>query len=78
MRRAGQDATDAFEDIGHSQSARDMLDKYLIGDLDGAPVKAKKQTGKSQDGDKAGGGMGKLVIPVVVAGAIAYLLRNYM
>ncbi len=55
-----------------------MLDKYLIGDLDGAPEKAKKQTGKARDGDKAGGGMGKLVIPVVVAGAIAYLLRNYM
>jgi cytochrome b involved in lipid metabolism len=28
---AGKDATQDFEEIGHSKSARDMLDKYLIG-----------------------------------------------
>jgi hypothetical protein len=57
-----------------------MLDKYLIGDYDddGSSAKSKKQTGKSQNGDKAAGGLGKIVIPVVIAGAIAFLLRNYM
>ncbi len=28
---AGKDATQDFEEIGHSKSARDMLEKYLIG-----------------------------------------------
>jgi hypothetical protein len=29
----GKDATSDFEDIGHSNHARDMLAKYLIGSL---------------------------------------------
>lgn len=27
----GQDATDSFEDVGHSDEAREILDKMLIG-----------------------------------------------
>lgn len=30
---AGGDATEAFEDIGHSTDAREMMKDYLIGDL---------------------------------------------
>ena len=30
----GKDATEAFEDIGHSDEAREMLVKYYIGELD--------------------------------------------
>lgn len=29
----GQDATEAFEDVGHSDEAREVLDGLLIGDL---------------------------------------------
>lgn len=28
---SGQDSTEAFEDIGHSNDAREVLEKYLIG-----------------------------------------------
>ena len=31
MLAAGKDATEDFEEIGHSNSAREMLDKYEIG-----------------------------------------------
>lgn len=31
---AGKDATEAFEDIGHSDEAREILEKYLVGELD--------------------------------------------
>ena len=31
---AGKDATDDFEDVGHSNSARKMLDDLYIGDID--------------------------------------------
>jgi len=34
----GRDATDDFEDIGHSSDARKMLEEYYIGDLDPASV----------------------------------------
>ncbi|KAL3650582.1 Cytochrome b5 isoform E [Castilleja foliolosa] len=30
----GKDATNDFEDVGHSDSAREMMDKYYIGDID--------------------------------------------
>lgn len=29
-----KDGTAAFDDVGHSQDARDMLEKYYIGDVD--------------------------------------------
>jgi cytochrome b involved in lipid metabolism len=32
----GADATDAFEDVGHSESARELLDQYLLGPLVGS------------------------------------------
>ncbi|KAL2905358.1 Cytochrome b5 isoform A [Bienertia sinuspersici] len=30
----GKDATEDFEDAGHSQDARDLMEKYLVGELD--------------------------------------------
>lgn len=30
---AGQDATEAFEDVGHSDEARETLDQLLVGNL---------------------------------------------
>ncbi|EMR08232.1 hypothetical protein PNEG_03400 [Pneumocystis murina B123] len=32
---AGKDATDAFEDVGHSDEARDILKKLVVGKLEG-------------------------------------------
>lgn len=29
-----KDATEAFEDVGHSDEARELLEKYYVGDLD--------------------------------------------
>ena len=30
----GKDATDDFEDVGHSESARETMNKYYVGDID--------------------------------------------
>ncbi|XP_072452103.1 cytochrome b5 type B isoform X2 [Chiloscyllium punctatum] len=32
--QAGGDATESFEDVGHSSDAREMLKQYFIGELD--------------------------------------------
>ena len=32
---AGKDATEAFEDVGHSEDARALLGPMLVGDLEG-------------------------------------------
>ncbi|OIT32165.1 PREDICTED: cytochrome b5, seed isoform isoform X2 [Nicotiana attenuata] len=34
----GKDATDDFEDVGHSSSARAMLDEYYAGDIDSSTI----------------------------------------
>lgn len=33
LEQAGMDATESFEDVGHSTDAREMLEPYLIGEL---------------------------------------------
>ena len=36
-----KDATDDFEDVGHSTTARAMLDEYYVGDIDAATIPAQ-------------------------------------
>ncbi|NXN26954.1 CYB5B protein, partial [Nycticryphes semicollaris] len=38
LEQAGKDATESFEDVGHSTDAREMLKQYYIGEIH--PVRA--------------------------------------
>lgn len=38
IEQAGLDATESFEEIGHSDDARELLKKFYIGDLDPADI----------------------------------------
>lgn len=40
---AGKDATDDFEDIGHSTSARAMMDELYVGDIDSETIPTKEK-----------------------------------
>ena len=33
LEQAGQDATESFEDVGHSTDARQMKEEYLVGEI---------------------------------------------
>ncbi|KAK1293837.1 Cytochrome b5 isoform B [Acorus calamus] len=37
----GKDATDDFEDVGHSDSARAMMDEYYVGEIDASTIPTK-------------------------------------
>ncbi|XP_061449850.1 cytochrome b5 isoform X2 [Rhineura floridana] len=37
LEQAGRDATESFEDVGHSVDARKMLEQYLIGEVHPVP-----------------------------------------
>ncbi|KAH9307249.1 hypothetical protein KI387_035160, partial [Taxus chinensis] len=37
----GKDATDDFEDVGHSDSAREMMEEYYIGEIDASTFPSK-------------------------------------
>ncbi|XP_057781054.1 cytochrome b5-like [Salvia miltiorrhiza] len=41
LQSTGKDATDDFEDVGHSSTARAMLDEYYVGDIDSATIPSK-------------------------------------
>ncbi|EXC16929.1 putative cytochrome b5 isoform 2 [Morus notabilis] len=37
----GKDATDDFEDVGHSDSARDMMKEFYVGEIDATTIPKK-------------------------------------
>uniref|UniRef100_A0A8C8AEQ2 Cytochrome b5 type B n=1 Tax=Otus sunia TaxID=257818 RepID=A0A8C8AEQ2_9STRI len=41
LEQAGRDATESFEDVGHSVDAREMLKQYYIGEIH--PVRTTKK-----------------------------------
>ncbi|RZS08874.1 hypothetical protein BHM03_00039909, partial [Ensete ventricosum] len=45
---AGKDATNDFEDIGHSNAAQEMMDKYYIGKIDTSTIPTKDTTVQKQ------------------------------
>ncbi|KAK9055653.1 hypothetical protein SSX86_026738 [Deinandra increscens subsp. villosa] len=36
-----KDATDDFEDVGHSTTAKSMMDEFYVGDIDSATIPSK-------------------------------------
>ncbi|GMI31550.1 hypothetical protein TrCOL_g1854 [Triparma columacea] len=71
---AGMDATDQFEDIGHSGDARKELAKYVIGELKITEEEKKKMEEErlaKEAAKAAGGGMGPIIAILVVLLAVA-------
>lgn len=55
LEQAGKDASEAFEDVGHSTDARELMQKYKIGDIVEAerkPVREKVTTWTSDNDPK--------------------------
>ncbi|GLE10697.1 hypothetical protein PINS_up022914 [Pythium insidiosum] len=76
---AGGDATDEFDDIGHSSDARAQLDDWLVGKIKGDVATEKKDSaqstaapaGKSSDSN----GSNSFVLIALVIAAIALFLQ---
>jgi cytochrome b involved in lipid metabolism len=75
----GTDATDAFEDIGHSNGAKKLLVEKceLKGDLVGAPEKKKAMSGGAGGGD-GGVKVTGILIPVLAMAVLAFLVQKFM
>ncbi|KAI9795250.1 MAG: hypothetical protein M1833_007272 [Piccolia ochrophora] len=81
----GQDATEAFEDVGHSDEAREILEGMLIGDLKRQPgdpqpkVSAPSSSSAAADGSAGLGGFSiGLYLALVIAGVAAYVGWGYV
>lgn len=78
----GQDATEAFEDVGHSDEARETLEKLLVGTLKrkpGDPVPKTPASSSSSAGkaDSTATGIGLYAV-VAIGGLVAYGAYQYM
>ncbi|XMA17194.1 hypothetical protein WAI453_009985 [Rhynchosporium graminicola] len=78
----GQDATEAFEDVGHSDEAREILEGLLVGDLkrmpgDPAPKVSAPSGATASSGDNTGMGIGLYAIILIGVG-LAYGAYQYM
>ena len=82
----GQDATEAFEDVGHSDEAREILEGLIVGPLKrvaGDPAPKVGSTDKIAAGpggrSEAGTGMGIAMYAVLLVGAaVAYVGYTYL
>lgn len=82
----GRDVTSDFEDIGHSDEAREWANKYIIGWLEGAEGSEEelktKEMPKTKDVREAGGGAGgglglvPVVLAIIAAAAAYYFLKG--
>ena len=79
LEQAGLDATDMFEDIGHSQDARTSMKKFEIGTLvmteeERAKLAAAAEAKAAKAAARKGGGLNPLaVLAMLVAIIIGYM-----
>ena len=75
---AGRDATQDFEDINHSDEAKGMLAKYLVGKVKHVPGEKKGGArSAASGGKKAEGGLSPaLVAGLLVAAAVLYYVYS--
>jgi len=79
----GQDSTEAFEDVGHSDEARETLEQLKVGILKRAPGDPKPKTPQpgavspAANQDSAGLGVGLYFI-LVLGGVIGYGAWQYL
>jgi cytochrome b involved in lipid metabolism len=69
LAEAGKDATEAFEDVGHSDEARDVLKTLFVGDFDGPSLKSS-YVHRGEGGDTSGGSPFFFLFPLALFGAI--------
>ncbi|KAJ5773299.1 hypothetical protein N7457_008195 [Penicillium paradoxum] len=80
----GQDSTEAFEDVGHSDEAREILDGLLVGTVKRLPGDPKPKanpsassSSSSSSSSASGFGVG-LYAFLLIGGAVAYGAYNYL
>jgi len=80
---AGDDATEAFEDVGHSSDAREMLEEYYIGEIAEEDRTGSKDVGPKSwahgvpDDDQGASSWSSWVVPMVMAFVVSLGYRHF-
>mmetsp|Transcript_7249 Transcript_7249/g.15677 ORF Transcript_7249/g.15677 Transcript_7249/m.15677 type:complete len:138 (-) Transcript_7249:208-621(-) len=75
---AGKDGDEFFEDIGHSNDARDELKKHMVGVLKLTPeeIEQRRLDKENKSGGGGGGGMGVVAVVVAAVAAAYFYYKN--
>ncbi|XP_051024526.1 cytochrome b5 type B [Acomys russatus] len=77
LEQAGADATESFEDVGHSPDAREMLKQYYIGDVHPNDLKPKDSKKDPSGSSTCKSCWGYWIVPIVGAILIGFLYRHF-
>lgn len=78
LEQAGADATESFEDVGHSTDAREMLEQYLIGELHMNDRQKEPSKNGIDSNSKESSSWTTWLIPAIVATVVGIVCRFYM
>ncbi|XP_045474015.1 cytochrome b5-like [Harmonia axyridis] len=81
LEQAGRDATDPFEDVGHSSDARELMAKYKIGEVIDSERKQVKEKipdwSSGNDNATSENTMKSWLIPILLAVMATIIYRFY-
>ncbi|XP_027870106.1 cytochrome b5 type B isoform X1 [Xiphophorus couchianus] len=79
LEQGGSDATESFEDVGHSTDAREMLQQYYIGELHMEDRKKENtKVADAKDSGESSSSWAMWLIPTVAAAVVGVLYRFFM
>ncbi|CAN9507077.1 unnamed protein product [Ophioblennius macclurei] len=78
LEQAGADASESFEDVGHSMDAREMLEQYYVGEvhMDDRKKSTAKEAPVSNSGESSSWTM--WLLPAVAAAVVGIVYRYYV
>jgi len=80
LEQAGKDGTEAFEDVGHSTDARELMKKYKIGELveeDRTETEEKKLTWQPEKEEKNQSSWKSWLVPIALGIAATIVYRYF-
>jgi len=80
LEQAGKDATENFEDVGHSTDARTMMKEYLLGELideDKSHVGEKNATKWAEDSNDNSSSWKTWLVPMALALTASLIFRYF-
>ncbi|XP_074864351.1 cytochrome b5 type B [Carettochelys insculpta] len=78
LEQAGRDATESFEDVGHSMDAREMLKQYCIGEVHPCERKNEGSKDPNRTSTSQSSFWSTWLIPIFGALVIGLMYRYYM
>ncbi|KAK7829622.1 hypothetical protein U0070_013308 [Myodes glareolus] len=77
LEQAGAEATESFEDVGHSPDAKEMLKQYYIGDVHPSDLKPKSGKKDPSQSSTCKSCWAYWILPVVGAILVGFLYRHF-